>query len=64
MFFGAFFFGQVQWRDSERISRRMLRSEAARPAAGLEDVRERGDLWMERKLVGGREEDAGEWRRG
>lgn len=34
-------FGQVQWRDCERISRRMLRSEAARLAAGLEEVRER-----------------------
>lgn len=43
----------LQCRDSEGFSWRMLRSEAARPAAGLEDVSER--RFMDGVKVGWRE---------
>lgn len=38
-------FGQVQWRDSERIGGRTLRSDAARLSAGRSPEREREEIY-------------------
>lgn len=55
------FLVKVQWKDSEGINWRMLRSKAARPVAGPREVRAR------RFMDGAKEEDVGSevvrWRR-